>query len=204
MNRTTQRSRMSFGAADRAFLSIVLGVGAIAVAITAVGDPLWRWINGDPIPVTYDGDATAPALDSAQLKYDFGSAQVAVPSQGATAHLASLLPGMLIAALMITGLWLIHAVARDVSTGRPFLSRNVRRLRALSALQIVGGFAVPFASSAGDIVVISQAGLTDLLQPNGFSVHISFLPLVLGLLTAVISEAFAAGSRMREDLEGVI
>jgi hypothetical protein len=95
---------------------------------------------------------------------------------------------------------LLRGVLGTIRTGDPFVTTNVRRLRALAVVLLFG---VPFATvltSLGDQALARSAGLTG----AGLGVSFPIGSLLGGLGTLVLAEVFAAGSRMREDLERII
>lgn len=203
MNSTARRSVWSFGRTDHWFLQIVLSVIAIGSIIGLVAGPIARWINGDPVPVDYSGKATIDALNRAGLKYDDVSTTVQVPVDGVGPRIWSLLPDLALCGLVLATLWLVFGVARDISRGNPFVPQNVRRIRTIAALALVGSIVVPMLTSMGQAMVVDGTAL-DALQPQGFSVTFPLWPIGAALVVAMIAEAFAAGDRMRDDLEGVI
>lgn len=203
MNTTARRSVWTFGRSDHWFLRIVLAVIAIGSIIGLVAAPIARWINGDPVPVDYSGKAAIDALDRAGLKYDDVSTTVQVPVDGAGARIWSLLPDLALCGLVLATLWLVFGVARDISRGNPFVPQNVRRIRTIAALALVGAIVVPMLDAVSQTMLVNDTAL-DALQPQGFSVTFPLWPIGAALVVAMIAEAFAAGDRMRDDLEGVI
>jgi hypothetical protein len=108
------------------------------------------------------------------------------------------------AALFITGLWLLRGIASSVRRGDPFNAANVRRLRGIGFLLILG------APVAALLNWSLQLQLSDALPPGrfgnigttGFS-----LPgnaLLAGLGVFILAEVFAHGLRLREDVEGTV
>lgn len=99
----------------------------------------------------------------------------------------------------IAAIWLVRGLLRSVRDGDPFTERNVGRLRALALVVLIG---VPLAgfvgSSFGSELAVS-AGLEG-------TVHLGIPPgaFLGGLGAFVLGEVFAAGVRLRDDLEGTV
>ena len=111
-----------------------------------------------------------------------------------------LLPPLLVAAV----LWLLRGLARSVRQGDPFGAANVRRLRRLGLLFLLGY----------PVMVIVTRLLQDWLVTTlpvlplggiGTTFHvISAEALLAGLGMFLLAEVFAHGLRLREDVEGTI
>lgn len=106
--------------------------------------------------------------------------------------------------LIGAALWLLRGIAGSVREGNAFGFENVRRLRLLGFLLVVGAPAVSFVNMilrrelydrlpAGRFGEIGAAGLT---SPAG--------PLLAGLGAFILAEVFAHGVRLREDVEGTV
>jgi hypothetical protein len=106
--------------------------------------------------------------------------------------------------LFVAGLWLALGIARSVEAGDPFGEGNVERLRRLATLFAAGGVLVAFVNSG------LRTALFDELPPHpslhlgvaGFALPGGALLAALGLF--VLSEVFAHGVRLREDVEGTV
>jgi Protein of unknown function (DUF2975) len=106
--------------------------------------------------------------------------------------------------LIALGLWLLRGVAGSVKEGDPFGRANVKRLRGLGFLLVLGA---PIAA------LIDQSlrwQLVNTLPPGryGEAMAPSFgLPvgvMLAGVGTFVLAEVFAYGVRLREDVEATI
>jgi Protein of unknown function (DUF2975) len=97
-------------------------------------------------------------------------------------------------------LWLVRGLLRSVRDGSPFVRDNVNRLRILAVVVLVGFPVAEFLRSilAGELA--SSAGLaappTQLGPPGAV--------LLGGLAILVLSEVFAEGVRLHDDLEGTV
>lgn len=111
--------------------------------------------------------------------------------------------------LTLAVLWLLRGVARSASRGDPFQGRNVRRLRWLGALFLLG---FPLAVTMGGYfngLLFSAEVWTGGPLPAG-GIDTSFPVVVSGpaILAAVslfaLAEVFAYGARLREDVDATI
>lgn len=98
-------------------------------------------------------------------------------------------------------LWLVRGLLLSVRAGDPFTAANVRRLRALALLVMVGfplvGYVVQlFDGWLASSTSVGELGSTYRLALSG--------PLIAGLGIFVLSEVFAHGVALREDVEGTV
>ncbi|MCA1690981.1 MAG: DUF2975 domain-containing protein [Actinobacteria bacterium] len=102
--------------------------------------------------------------------------------------------------LVVVMLWLLRLLSRSVRDGDPFTAANVRRLRAIGFLLVVGAPIATLASRACDQWLASTSTVGEL--GSGFT-----LPgagPVAGLGVFVLAEVFAHGARLRADVEGTV
>lgn len=104
-------------------------------------------------------------------------------------------------ALLIAALWLLRRLAQSVKAGEPFGPPNVRRLRTLGFLLLLGYPSVQIANWALMLALGNTAPLSDLSTP-GLSIQAA--PLLAGLGALVLAEVFAHGVRLREDVDATI
>lgn len=105
-----------------------------------------------------------------------------------------------LAIIGIAGLWLLRGLLVSVRDGDPFIDHNVKRLRALGLVILVGAPAAIFLSS---VIAQQLAAATD-VAAMPLRVSMPEWALLGGLGTFVLSEVFAEGVRMRDDLEGTV
>ena len=103
-------------------------------------------------------------------------------------------------ALVVAVTWLLRALLRAVRDGDAFSEKNVGRLRALALLILIGVPLAGFVASifAGELA--TSAGLTG----TGTELALSGNALLGGASILVLAEVFAAGFRLRTDLEGTV
>jgi hypothetical protein len=101
--------------------------------------------------------------------------------------------------LVIVILWLVRGLLRSVRDGSPFIKDNVARLRSLASLVLVG---IPIAESLRSIFAGELADTVGLVGPP---LHVlSGNALLGGLAILVLSEVFAEGIRLHDDLDGTV
>jgi hypothetical protein len=104
-------------------------------------------------------------------------------------------------ALLLAVLWLLRGLARSVREGAPFGSGNVRRLRLLGFLLLLGTPVVAILNWTLRLALANTAPLSD-LSTTGLSIEPA--PFVAALGAFVLAEVFAHGLRLREDVEATI
>jgi len=103
-------------------------------------------------------------------------------------------------ALVLAAVWLLRGVLRSVRDRDPFTETNVKRLRALALVVLIGVPIADLIRSLCESELASSAGLesigTDLTIPGN--------AMLGGLAIFVLAEVFATGVRLRDDLEGTV
>jgi hypothetical protein len=129
------------------------------------------------------------------------------PHQQRLALAGDLLP--LLLALPV--LWLLRGVAGSVRDGDPFGARNVRRLRALGVLLIVGIPALHYVTAALQSAIAHpylsspfEAFSRQRLLPPDKELFLPVTALLCGLGAFVLAQVFADGVRLREDVDATI
>ena len=100
----------------------------------------------------------------------------------------------------IAALWLVRGLLRSVRDGSPFVKDNVNRLRILSLIVLVG---IPVAEFLTSIVAGELAASAGLAAPPS-QLGPPGAVLLGGLGILVLSEVFAEGVRLHDDLEGTV
>lgn len=196
------RDWLAFDRFDRWGLAAMLGLVVVGAVVFWVVDPIVGWMRGEPLTPGMSSAVTVPQLDATGVGY--GSADYAVdlvdPSVGQ--RLLDLAPGLAVTVLVGIVSWCLVGLLRTVGAGDPFEPRNVTRLRAVAGVLMLG---VP-------VVLVLQEAVRGLLLADldlggldvSFFVTVPWLPLVSGLVVALLSEAFKAGSRLRDDVDGLV
>ncbi len=106
--------------------------------------------------------------------------------------------------LFTTGLLLLWGLARSVRQGDPFGRANVKRLRGLGFILVLGAPVVELVNSS------LRASLYNELPPGRFGdigtagFELPAAALLAGLGAFILAEVFAHGVRLREDVEGTV
>lgn len=107
------------------------------------------------------------------------------------------LPSIILAVAVVLLIWLI---VKSVADGDPFNNVNVMRLRLIAGLLILA----PVVRRLGIIArdeLLSRSPIAGMpFDPAEWM----FGPMIVGAALFVFSEAFAAGLRMRKDVEGLV
>ncbi len=193
---------MAFDRSDRWGLVGLLGLLATVAVVGGLVFPVLRWVEGSPVPTEVFSPVVVPSLDAAGLEHGPGTYELLVPVSGAGLRVLSLLPGVLVAVGALLGCWLLLRVMRSIAVGDPFAPANVARLRGLAALLVFGSALVFFSEMA---VTGALLGSVDLggLDP-GFHLDFPWGPLLAGMVVALLAEAFKGGSRLRDDVDGLV
>lgn len=199
---TRRRDWMAFDRTDRWGLAILLGLVVVAAAVVDVVLPLLRWGAGDGIPLPFLSTVTVPELDAAGTSYGVASYDVTLADPSPAQRVLDLLPGLLTFGLIAAGCWLIIAVMATIASGDPFVAANVRRLRLLAALLLIGPMVVLFVDLPVHGALLGSMDLGG-LDP-AVSLELAWPSFIAGMVVALLAEAFKAGSRLRDDVEGLV
>jgi hypothetical protein len=108
------------------------------------------------------------------------------------------------------GLFVVYMVLRilqSLGAGDPFVSANVRRVYAVAVAVLVGSLALPVAEACADIALWNGRVPVEEVVLLSFDLGMGPGPLagfVVGLLLLSLAEVFRRGTRMREDVEGLV
>ena len=176
-------------------LTIAIGAFLLAGAVFGFGP------SGNEVAVhtTVDAERIADLPASAVATDDIGvvvRVRHATDEQQRWAAARDLVPCVLIAAI----LWLLRGLLRSVRDGDPFTDANVRRLRSLALVVLIGAPVAQFVSSIFASELADSAGL----HGQGAQLALPGPAFLGGLALFVLAEVFAAGVRMRADLEGTV
>jgi hypothetical protein len=102
--------------------------------------------------------------------------------------------------LVLAMLWLVWLILRSVRDGDPFTAANVRRLRAIGFLLVVGAPVAYLATHVCERWLASSSTAGEL----GTSFALPGAGPIAGLGVFVLAEVFAHGARLRSDVEGMV
>lgn len=103
--------------------------------------------------------------------------------------------------LIAAGIWLVFQIVRSTRRGDPFTAVNEQRLWALALLVGVGGTSYQLVDEFIRMLLIQRSAAADMFATTA---TISFLPLVFGLLIALLAAVWRIGIDLREDVEATI
>lgn len=197
-----ERDVFAFDRADRWSLAVVLGLVSIVAAVTTVVGPLAGWAKGEALRVPFFSEVDVPALSGTGLGHGLGEYDLIIPDPTTAQRLLDLVPGLAWLALVVAACWLVLRVMGDVGRADPFQLRNVRRLRQLAALLAIGWPVLWIAQATIAFAILTDLDLGD-VGPRAM-VTFPLLPVLVGLVVALLAEAFKAGIRLREDVDGLV
>lgn len=200
--RTPRRDLLTFDRSDRWALGIALALVVTFVTVLNVVLPVLRWIDDKGIPIPFVSAVTVPELDAVSTRYSAADYLVTLEDPTTTQRVLDLVPGVLLVLIVVAGCWLVVSVMRTIAAGDPFADANVRRLRVLAGLLIIGPFLVFFLALPFQGALLAHVDLGG-LGPS-MRLDVPWPPLVAGFVVALLGEAFKAGSRMRADVEGLV
>jgi hypothetical protein len=108
------------------------------------------------------------------------------------------------AVLLIGGLWLMRQLLRSVMADDPFGPGNVRRLRRLGFLLVVGAPLVELVNYSLRLSLYNSMPPHPTLDLGVAGYTIPGAALIGGLGAFIFAEIFAHGSRLRHDVEGMV
>jgi hypothetical protein len=117
-----------------------------------------------------------------------------------------MMPGLMLAVAMSAVALLLLRMMSETYAGRPFSDVGVRRLRRVAAVIALAGVAVPLTQSvaahavAARVVPHQAPGWLDNWDLLGTTIPW----LVVALLVLAIAEAFDIGTRLADDVEGLV
>jgi Protein of unknown function (DUF2975) len=174
-----------FGIAFGLFMVVSAAVGAgdrdIAVHQEVAADQLASLPDGVTGPAQVPVTVRIDRPDTGQVLLDLGR-------------------GLVMLALFLAGLWLVRGLLLSVRQGDPFTMVNVRRLRAMGFLLVIGAPLALFISQSLEGALAASSTVGEL----GNAVEIPGPGPFIGLGVFVLAEVFAHGVRLREDVEGTI
>ena len=196
------RDPLAFDRYDRWGLVFLLGAVALGAVLAWVVQPVADWVTGAPLTPGVVSTVTVPPLDAAGIGYGPASYAVDVVDPSAGHRLLDLVPGVLGSVLVVLACWCIVLLLRTVAAGDPFDPVNVVRLRVVAAVLVLGVPVVDVLQSLVNAVLLGGLDLGALELP--FRLDIPWVPMLAGLVVAMLAEAFKAGSRLRDDVDGLV
>ena len=183
-------------------IALLLWAAGILPAGTLGLNTLRHWLPADveplPAPVTVTDGVSAHTGEDMALVFH-------APTVAERLLLA--VPDLLWVAVTALVAFLLLRMAGTLSAGDPFVPANVRRLYMISLTVIIGALLVPFGEALTGMFL--QAGAVESEAPAVFAFEAAFGGatgglLLAGFLTAGLAEVFRRGTRMRDDMRGLV
>lgn len=191
-------------------LTKLVGVGvAVITAFLAVARPLWTWANGGALVAWFDDTAEGGARVAVEqvrpgVTLTHGSRVMAeFTDAGPGLWLASIAPPVLFVALLSVVLWLLWRLLDDVRDGNPFTVANVRRMRGIALVIVLGSLGMFFVQGLVNGYVASSALGGMVLFAFDLDVAGLLLPGA-GFVIAALAEAFKRGVQLEGEVEGLV
>ncbi len=200
-SRTRKRDWLAFDAGDRLALQALLLLTMLWAAGYWIAQPIWDWARDNPLQVPYSGPVDLPQLDGTGLTATDAEFVILLPDPTVSQRLLSMLPGLLAAAVVLAVAWLLRRVLADVASGEPFRRANVRRLRIISLTIMVGWSLAGLAAAMVMIPILEAADMGEL--PLGATWVLPVVPIGIGMVLALMAEAFKIGAGLRDDVDGL-
>lgn len=199
---TEPKDWLAFDKWDQLGLRITLWAIPLASIAGFVGIPLLRWARGESLPVPFVSRVRVPELDARGVEHSAADYLIQVEDPSIGQRLLDLLPGLLLAALVVVGAVAIRRIARAIGDGDPFAPGQVGRLRLVAGLLMIGAPVVGVVDLFSRGAILAGTDLGGL--PPATTLSFPALPVLVGLCLALIAEAFKVGTRLREDVDGLV
>lgn len=197
-----RRDFWAFGRSDRWGLGLLLALGVTATLSVKVVVPILDWVRGEDLAVPYFSRVDVPGL-SAGLGHTQADYQILIPDPTARQRLLDLIPGLGYAVLVAAIAWLVLGLVRTIGRAQPFAAANVRRLRTLALLLMVGWSVLYFAEASCSLAILTDEDLGVDGGPRAI-LQLPVVPFAVGMVTALLAEAFRVGARLEDDVEGLV
>lgn len=114
------------------------------------------------------------------------------------------LPALLAQAAAALVMFNLLRVARSLDVGDPFTPANVLRLRVIALTVLAGTLLVPAAEEVGEGLLRAEVLGTDGFEISYVLGGVSFTMVFVSLLLLGLAEVFRRGTRMRDDMRGLV
>lgn len=181
---------------------VVWGAGFVSADTSAGLNELTRWLPADvpapPVDVAARGDVTVEGT---------GRMVITFHDPSAAERLLLVAPALLTTLAIGLVAYLLLRMALTADRGDLFTTANVRRMYAIALTVVIAPMVVLLAETVAGAELERRTVESDapVLFALTFGLQGGVVPLVLvGLLLAALAEAFRRGTRMREDVEGLV
>ena len=193
----------------RGFLTLGLLGGlfsSVMGPIRATRDEMLFWTGSVGYATQFPEDERVRPRDVASFTWD-GDLDVSLDEADIGLKLLAALPGSLAALAIAVVCMLLLLVVLDTHHGQPFLSDNARRLRGVAFVIFFAAVLIPLAHAWANQEIMTAA-----VQPEGrefsglfdFELGTTVQWSLVGLFVLTIAEVFRIGSRLADDVEGLV
>ncbi len=194
--------RMAFDNRDRGVLRGLIILGVVLSFGYALVRPSWDWARGNPLRVPYSGEVSVPGLEGTDVTVGEASFNLIVPDPSATQRMLDALPDLLAGGVALLVLVLLYRVLGDIARGEPFAQNNVTRLRLIAFSIALGWSAAGVTAASVTMPILVATDIGDL--PLASTWMMPVLPLGIGMVVALLAEAFQMGAELRDDVDGLV
>jgi hypothetical protein len=191
----------------RGTLLLIVLAGPASVVLTVVAffrDRSVHWTTktgefGMAVP-GYLGDPLPGTAASAQ-----GNLSVSIEKPSAGLWWLDALPDLLAAVTMTVVAWILLRLVLDTYVGKPFVAKSARGLRTIALVLAVAAFAIPISGAVANTRIMPRVfPNADPTFGSSWQVATTVTWLLVAVLVLAIAEAFRIGSRLAEDVEGLV
>ncbi len=197
-----RRDWMAFDAWDRGALRSLIVLGVVIAIGYAFVRPAWDWARDNPLRVPYSGEVAVPGLQGTDVTVDEASFDLLVPEPSGRQRMLDALPDLLAGGVALLVLVLLYRVLGDIARGEPFARRNVTRLRLIAFAIALGWSAAGVTAAFVTLPILGAADIGDLPLASTWTIPV--LPLGIGMVVALLAEAFKIGAGLRDDVDGLV
>ena len=189
----------------------ILGLVALATPVLTLAVPVWSWVGGRPLTWTADVDPSNAQLSgfgstATGTEVDWnGTALISLAHASTSVRIYTLAPAVLLCLAVVAVALLLIRLTGRVQRSEAFVTDSVRSLRLIAWTIIMGWLATSLAGNVASAAVLDAAfpDQPPTLTLTPFS-GAGLLMLLTGMLVGVIAEAFAQGTRLANDVDGLV
>lgn len=201
-----RRDWFRFDRADQWGLALLLALGVAVGVVAWLLAPIIGWAQGDPLAVPFFSEVEVPGLAAAGIGHSEADYSLLLSDPSTGQRMFDLVPGVVYLLLVSAVAWLLLRVMLTIGRGEPFDPANVRRLRVLALVLMAGWTVAYFVEATCTFAILADVDLESAGVEGGprAALTLPVVPFVTGLITAMVAEAFKAGTRLQDDVDGLV
>lgn len=205
---------------DSVVMQVVLALGVVLVGATIALSLLWvttglsvggvGWSDRVTVQQPMDAPGTVPdielSVDDVTIAAE-PTMTLVFEDPDTVERLMLVLPTLLGQAAALVVLHLVLRVVRSQGRGDPFAPANVRRVRTIAFTVILASILVPTAQGLAGLFLQDGVVPAEGMVLVAFDLTLGSAPLVglsAGLVLAALAEVFRRGTRLRDDVDGLV